>query len=247
MIFAEPEAFSERYSCEFFSFQGKEAVVVTPPGTPNGFLVLKTIYFGIFPALEMHLLDIGYHVAYVDSNGRYGREDDLERMAAFISFITDTYGLQREAVLIGMSAGGACAIKLAALHPDLVCAMYLDNPVVDVLSCPMGLGSSTSKENLDGKKEFLRYLMLDQSSVLSYRLGPVDHLERLLHARIPIVLVYGTDDRLVPFCENAKLVSDLYCVNNIPILIIPKVGCGHHPHGVQDDKKVIEFLKKYQA
>lgn len=247
MIFAEPDAFAERYSCEHFLFQGKEAVVVKPSGASNGFLVLKTMYFGVFPELEMHLLDIGYHVAYVDSDGRFGRENDLERMAAFIPFVTNAYGLYEKAVLIGMSAGGACAIKLAALYPNLIGVMYLDNPVVNVLSCPMGFGSSISKEDPEGKEELLRYLALDRNSILSYRLGPIDHLEELLHARIPAVLVYGTDDRLVPFCENAKLVSDLYRANNLPILIIPKEGFGHHPHGIQDDKDVIEFFIKHQA
>ena len=39
-----------------------------------------------------------------------------------------------------MSCGGLCAINFAAKYPDLVSVLYLDAPVVNLLSCPMGFG-----------------------------------------------------------------------------------------------------------
>lgn len=43
-------------------------------------------------------------------------------------------------VLIGMSCGGLQAVKQAARHPGMVSLLYPDAPVINLLSCPFGLG-----------------------------------------------------------------------------------------------------------
>ena len=248
MIFADRNAFSEEYECIFSHFDEKESVIVYPNSVSNGRLVLKPMYFGIFPELEKHLLGLGYSVAYVDSVGRFGREDDIKRMANFVRFVTETYGLQAKCIPIGMSAGGACAIKLAALYPELVSCLYLDNPCVNYLSCPMGYGSSISMAQEAGKNEILEYLGLTKCSILTYRKHPYDYLQSLIGYRMPAVLVYGTEDTMVPYDENERHIVEQYERAKIPLLRIPKVGCGHHPHGVPAEhlSDVLDFFEKYK-
>ena len=242
MLYAHEDAFREKYEEERFAFEGFEAAIVRPRGTANGRLALKTAYYGVFPELEYHLLELGYHVAYVDCEGRWGREDEIERMARFVQFVSDKCNLNGKCIPIGMSAGGGCAIKLAALHPEVVSAMYLDNPVVNYFSCPMGFGVRSKPIR---PEEFLNYYHYTVSSVLTCRTSPFDYLPKLAAAGIPMVLAYGTADDVVPFEENEALLIDLYERGQIPALVLAREGAGHHPHSLEDDSGVVAFFDRY--
>ena len=243
MRYASEGRFAQ-YREELFRFEGFEAAVVVPPCKPNGGLALKTVYYGAFPQLEYHLLELGYHVACIDCEGRWGREDEIDRMARFVQSVSGRYGLNGKCIPIGMSAGGACAIKLGALHPEAVSVLYLDNPVVDYFSCPLGFGV---KSKLVRTEEFLNYYHYTVSSVLTCRTSPFDYLPKLAAARVPMVLAYGTADEIVPFEENEKYLIDLYDREAIPSLIIPREGMEHHPHGVEDDSGIIDFFRTYDS
>ena len=242
MLYAHEDAFRNEFKEDLFLFEGFEAAVIIPNAKPNGRLALKTAYFGVFPEFEYHLLGLGYHVAYVDTEGRWGREDEIERMARFVQYVSMQYGLNSKCVPIGMSAGGGCAIKLAAVHPELVAVLYLDNPVVDYFSCALGFGTRKGPIRAE---EFLNYYHFTQSSVLTCRKSPFDYLPKLAEARIPMVLAYGTADEVVPYCENEVYLIDVYNREGIPALIIPREGMGHHPHIVEDDAPIIAFLDQY--
>ena len=62
---------------------------------------------------------------------------------------------------------------------------------------------------------------------------------------IPVILVYGESDDVVPYIENGKLLEKYYKQNDGTIITIGKKDCGHHPHGLKDNTPIIEFAKKY--
>lgn len=240
--------FADEFRCESFLFQGMHACVVFPPeGTANGKWLLKTVYFGAFPELEMDLLRRGYHLAYIDGQSRWGLEADLACKADFIRHISAQYGLNPRCVPIGMSAGGCVALKLAAAYPELVSVLYLDAACVNLLSCPMGFGRSRCREMPELADEMLADLSLTRQSVLAYRSAPIDRLETLAQSRIPAVVVYGCEDKTVPYEENGALLEALYRREGLPLLVIAKAGCDHHPHGVPDDSPVIRFIETYDT
>lgn len=55
-----------------FTFEGMDAILVFPT-VPNGkgSWMLKTEYFGAFPALELEMLARGWHLAYVKNVTRW--------------------------------------------------------------------------------------------------------------------------------------------------------------------------------
>ena len=140
-----------------------------------------------------------------------------------------------------MSCGGLIAVKLAAKHPEAVSALYLDAPVLNFLSCPANVGRNDATM-LD---EFTRDTGITLSMLLSYREHPIDKMHLLLKNNIPIFMVYGDSDDVVPYHENGALLEKYYKENGGIIECIGKQGCGHHPHGLEDNTPLIEFAERY--
>lgn len=234
------------FECEEFEFDGRKAKIIYPPnGTKNGKWMLKTEYFGAFPELEKQMLRRGYHLAYLKARERCGTDTETAAKVEFIRYISKKYELSSKCIPIGMSCGGLQAIKLAGMSPESVSVLYLDAPVVNFLSWPMGLGNCPMWTDEKVKKELLDAYGLNMSSLISFREHPLDKLPILIKNRIPAVLVYGDSDLSVPYEENGKLVRDAYEKTDIPFVAFCKPGCGHHPHALPDNTPVIEFLEKY--
>ena len=62
---------------------------------------------------------------------------------------------------------------------------------------------------------------------------------------IPVALICGDSDTVVPYNENGRLLSDYYNKNGGILFEVLKKGCDHHPHGLEDNKALIEFIEKY--
>ena len=226
-------------------FEGMEASVVLPKiKVPNPVLSVKTEYFNAFPETEIMLLERGFYVANIDNKNRWGIDDDLDRKARFIKYVTERFGLAQKCVLVGMSCGGLIAIKLAAKYPELVACMYLDAPVLNYMSCPCGFGRGNQLgSNLD---EILNALELETlGELMAYRDMPIDRLPELIKSRIPAILVAGDSDTVVPFEENGIFLEKAYRENNIEIEVYIKPGCDHHPHGLENPAIVADFIEKH--
>jgi alpha-beta hydrolase superfamily lysophospholipase len=70
---------------------------------------------------------------------------------------------------------------------------------------------------------------------------PYAYLPKLIEADIPIMLICGDSDTIVPYIENGKPLYDYYTANGGKITQIVKPGCDHHPHGLEDMTPLIEF------
>lgn len=234
-----------RFRMEAFEFEGRKAFLVFPE-KPNGKWLLKTEYFDAFPALEAEMVGRGYHLAYLENQNRWGIPADLDAKYRFRHFLVAHYGLSPRCIPIGMSCGGLHAIKQAGRHPDMVSVLYLDAPVVNLLSCPFGLGAGTDIAP-STQQEALDALGITRSEMIAYRDHPLDSLDKLIKGRIPVALVCGDADRIVVFEENGALVKALYEKTDIPFYFLLKPGCDHHPHGPEEEKikETADFLCKW--
>ena len=205
--------------------------------------MLKTVYWNAFPnAAEIPLLEQGFHLCFVKYESRWGRDEDLDRYARFVRFVVQKYALEERVVPIGMSCGGLMAIKFAAKHPELVSCLYLDAPVLNYLSCPCALGSKPYARN-ETVAELFAALGIDSiSQLIGYREMPLDKLPQLIANRIPVVMVAGDSDSVVPFHENGALLQAAYEKAGLECPVYIKPGCDHHPHGLDDPKSVIDFI-----
>ena len=233
------------FRTEEFTFEGKAARIVFPEeGTAIGRLALKTLYRDAFPkAVELDLVKKGFHLCFVANEHRWGAESDLERMANFARFVTEKYCLQKRVVPVGMSAGGLLAVLLAAKYPEIISCLYLDAPVLNYLSCPGCLGDGRREDREAVLEEVFRAIApKNMSELIAYRDAPLDKLPVLAQNKIPVVLVAGLSDPIVPYHENGQILQRLYEEANIDLLCCLKPECAHHPHGIEDNEMVVQFI-----
>lgn len=215
-------------------------VYICHPKKPNGKWALKTEYFEAFPEVQNILLEMGYYIAHIKNISRWHHHTDTDARAELCKYMVERFKVSKKCVIIGMSCGGMQGIYFASKYPELVSCMYLDAPVVNLLSCPAGLGKGTRLYD-----EFYSHLGMELSELLGYRNHPLDHLPNLVKYNIPIILVSGDSDTVVPYDENGKYINDIYTQNNCIIKTIIKKGADHHPHGLSDNSPIVDFILKY--
>ena len=92
---------------------------------------------------------------------------------------------------------------------------------------------------------------LAKSAVHRYATGetdkiPTSALEKLAAAKVPILIVCGDSDSLVPFDENEKPFVARYREYGGPVEVIIKPGNDHHPHSLPDPKPIVDFFLRAQ-
>lgn len=225
-----------------FRFEGRNAILVLPETPINGNKWLyKTEYFEAFQDFEMEMVSKGYFLAHLENKSRWCPKEDTEIRDRFCSFLIKEYNLNPKCVLVGLSCGGMQAVYFAAAYPKYVAAMYLDAPVLNLLSCPYALG----KAQTNFIEEFEKDMSTDLSQLINYRNHPIDHKEELLNGNVPVFMVGGDSDKTVPYDENGALLTDFYRKNGGVIFEMVKENCDHHPHGLSDNTPIIEFVEKY--
>jgi pimeloyl-ACP methyl ester carboxylesterase len=162
-------------------------------------------------------------------------------MDAFYDHLTQERHLAAKAVLEGFSRGGLFALNWAARHPDRVASLYLDAPVCDIKSWPGGRGKGQGSP-ADWERCKAAYGFTSDEQATAYRLNPVDHLEPLAKAKIPILSVCGDADRVVPYAENSGLLAERYPKLGGQIKVILKPGVDHHPHSLVDPTPIVSFI-----
>lgn len=224
-----------------FTVDGRAALVVRPKQVAKGRpWVWRTEFFGHEPQGDIALLGKGYHVAYIDVQNMYGAPVALAHMDALYDHLTAAHDLSRKVTLEGFSRGGLFAFNWAALHPDRTASLYVDAPVCDFKSWPGGKGVGPGAP-ADWKRCLGAY-GLTEVEALSYRKNPIDNLEPLSKAGIPILAVIGDADEVVPVSENIDLVEKRYKELGGKIEVIRKSGGKHHPHSLKDPKPIVDFI-----
>lgn len=231
----------EGFSVLKFEFDGMPAKLVKPQGNANGKWALRTEYFGAFAQVDLELLRRGWHLAFLKNENRWAQESDLARKAAFVEFVSAEFDLAEQCTPIGLSCGGLYAVMLAARIPERIDVLYLDAPVLNLLSCPCGMGVAGDRLF----EEFHRYTGLTKSELLSYRNHPIDHIPTLLKYDLPVVLVAGNVDRTVPYIENGAILAEQYRKAGGRLWLCLKAGCDHHPHALEDPTPIVDAIEAF--
>ena len=227
-----------------FLFENREAILVIPKhANENKNWLFKTEYFGAFPSFEIEMLKRGWHLAFIKNVTRWCLDEDLDLKKRFAEYLHEQYGLYHKCVPVGMSCGGLIASKFAAKYPNFVSVLYLDAPVMNLLSCPAGIGMAGNGM----LTEFTEATGISLSELTYYRDHPIDKMPLLLKNNLPIIMVYGDSDNVVPYSENGAVLEKYYRENGGIIKTIGKANCGHHPHGLDDNAPLIEFVEKYSV
>ena len=226
-----------------FNFEERQAILVFPnEALPCKKWLLKTEYFGAFPNFEIEMLKKGYHLAYVSNVTRWMHPSDIDAKAHFADFLNKEFGLNKKCVPVGMSCGGLHAVYFASKYPQYISSIYLDAPVMNLLSCPYAVGAKTQPGFIE---EFEAATGKTLSELINYRNHPIDNVPKLLENKIPVILVAGDSDSVVPYRENGKLLYELYKRGGGEVELYLKPGVDHHPHGLDDPTPIIDFVEKH--
>ena len=168
---------------------------VAAPGKP---WVWRTSFPDYHAEVDLELLRNGYHVAHIDCLNMLGSEPALDVMDKFYEQVRQQWGLSGKPALEGVSRGGLHAYRYAARHPERIACIYADTPVMDFKSWPRKWPGSKGDWDLILK----HYGFADEQAAIDYKGNPVDQLEPLAKAKIPLRHVISLSDKVVPPEEN---------------------------------------------
>lgn len=218
-----------------FQFDGRDAIVIVPEN-PNGEWIWKTEFLRAFDQAEQALLEEGYTRVYYTVSNRFGSPEAVRLMHNFYCYVIKEFGLKEKCHLFGFSRGGLYAFNFALYYPEYVASVYLDAPVLDMKSWP-------PKASWDQEMLFKEYTLNDDTFPI-FKGNPVDKLSDFFALNIPLMVVAGAADELVPLHENAGVLLEYCKKNSITVDVVIKETCGHHPHSLEDVKPIVDFVKR---
>jgi len=222
---------------------GAKCTIVTPKKSAEGNpWIWRARFFGHQPALDVGLLKAGWHVCYCDISGLFGASKAVKRWDEFHALATDL-GLSSKPVLEGMSRGGLIIFNWASANPDKVRAIYGDNPVCDFRSWPGGKGDGKGSGG-DWKRCLAVYGIDEDAAKTASQPRDAATLKPIAEKKIPVFLVLGEADKVVPVAENADPLAAAYKELGGPVKVWRKPGLGHHPHGLNPVEPLLEAILK---
>ncbi len=232
----------EMHNLKLPKSEANARLVIPHTATKGQPWIWRARFWGHQPALDLALLDRGYHLAFVDVGNLYGNKTAMARGEELYEVLTTQFQLSPKPILEGMSRGGLFIFNFAAKHPDKVTAIYGDNPVCNFQSWPGGINGKLSK--VDYGRCLQAYGITATEAKTHSQITHPDFAKKL--QGIPVAIVIGTADRVVPPAENANpLASNLSKINS-PVKIWRKPGLGHHPHGLSPVEPLLRFLLESQ-
>lgn len=195
------------------------------------------------------LLEAGYHwVTFNPSQGKVyaGNQNDemIAKRRAFQRFLVEELGLAKKCGLTGMSWGGYYSVRYASTHPDCVCAIYLDAPLLDFTT----LQGFDKKEGNWSRKGLAKYypFITDTYDGANDPYQSVNRAGPIAKADIPMLILYGGADVVVPPEKNCMRFADSFEKAGGDLMMERRAKWGHHPHGVEPNEvqRLVNFFNR---
>lgn len=127
-------------------------------------------------------------------------------------------GWSARPILLGQSRGGLMMLAWAVRNPDKPRAFVGIYPVCSLRQWPL--------KNLEPTLADYRLTEAELRARLA-EFDPLDHLDGLLAARVPMFVVHGDSDASVPYDDNTRILKQRYEAGGGPISVKLVVGEGH--------------------
>ncbi|MDV6029113.1 MAG: sulfatase-like hydrolase/transferase [Phycisphaera sp. RhM] len=227
---------------ESFFVAGRHAFLMKPDSAADAKLGKPWIFYA--PALSrypdtheswMHqqFLDAGVAVAGIDVGEAYGSPHSQPFFDALYDEMVSR-GYSTKPALLGRSRGGLYVSRFAIERPERVAAIGGIYPVLDYTSYP-GVERAAAVYGVSA----------DDLQRRQDELNPVKNLDVIAEAGIPVYVIHGTDDRVVPIDRNsAELESAYQSAGSADAITLERVdGQGHNFwEGFFRSQKLIDFL-----
>lgn len=230
------------YVTHDFKVDGCDAKVAEPKKAAAGKPWLwRAEFWDAFPALDIALLEKGYHLAYINVGNTHGAPSALKHWEPFYELLTKTYGFNKKPVMYGMSRGGLYVYRWTADNTEKVGVIVGDVPVCDFKSWPAAKGKGQGSPS-DWTMLIDNYKFKDEAEALAYKGNPIDILAPIAKAKIPIIHMVGDADVTVPVEENTDVLRERYLRLGGEFATVIRDKGGHHGVGPVDATPLVNFI-----
>ncbi|WP_254507796.1 alpha/beta hydrolase family protein [Anatilimnocola floriformis] len=224
---AEPPAKKLPLPGELFMVGDRPAFVMLPPEEKRAKPQPWIMYAPTLPpypdAAEkwMHekFLNAGIAVAGVDIGEAFGSPKGREQFTALYNELTKNRGFAAKCCVLGRSRGGLWVTSWAAENIDKVTGLAGIYPVFDFKTYP-GIQRAAPAYGLKPEELEAR----------AAELNPINRVPVLAKAKIPVFIIHGDDDKVVPLKENSATLAEHYKTagaESLVQLVVAK-GQGHN-------------------
>ncbi len=137
--------------------------------------------------MHEQFLAAGIAVAGLDVGEAYGNPAANQAFDQLYAMLIEKYKFAPRPCVLGRSRGGLWVSSWAAAHPERIAGLAGIYPVFDITSYP-GLGKAAPAYQLS--PEALQAKLLE--------LNPIENVSRLTKAKIPVCIIHGAVDKVVP-------------------------------------------------
>lgn len=210
---------------EVFLVEGHTAFIILPAKRAAGHPTPWVMYaptLDPYPGEEevwmiRKFLNAGIAIAGIDVGESYGSPDGRSLYSAFYKELVGKRGFSGKACLLARSRGGLMLYNWAAEHPASVACIAGIYPVCSLSSYP-GLAKACGAY---GMTEAQLAAKLTEHN-------PVNRLEPLAKALVPIFHIHGDSDTVVPLEENSAEVARRYREYGGEMILRVIEGQGHN-------------------
>jgi dipeptidyl aminopeptidase/acylaminoacyl peptidase len=179
------------------------------------------------------LIDSGFYIVGVNVGESQGNPAGRKGYSLFYNQVVREFKLEPKARMLGQSRGGLMVYNWAAENPDKVQCIAGIYPACDLRSYP----------KLPNAAKAYGLSLAEMEESLPQH-NPIDRLEPLARAKIPILHVHGDADRAVPIDKNSQALHDRYRALGGPVKLIVVPGKGHEAIPEYfEEPRMVEFLK----
>ena len=149
--------------------------------------------------MHQQFLAAGIAVAGIDVGEAYGSPASRKLFDQFFEQMTKSRSLAPKPCLLGRSRGGLWVSSWACDHPERFAGLAGIYPVFDFKTYP-GLAKAAVAYGIS----------LAELEQQAEQLNPIARMEAIAKARLPVFIVHGDDDKVVPLKENSGTVLEAY-------------------------------------
>ncbi len=176
----------------------------------------------------------GIAIAGIDVGESYGSPNGRKLYDELYSELTKNRGFSTKPVLLARSRGGLMLYSWAAENPKSVGGVAGIYPVCNLESYP-GLKRAAAAFELSS----------DELKTQLAKHNPIDRLESLAKAKVPILHIHGDSDKVVPLKANSSELETRYKAFGGPVEIQIVKGQGHNMwKGWFESQKLTDFIIK---
>ena len=223
---------------ETFTVQDHPAFLIRPP-EPVG--AMPWVWYApTLPGLPAEaerwmfekFLGAGIAIAGIDVGESYGSPRGRALYSALHEHLVCAHNMAKKACLLARSRGGLMLYNWAIDHPMSVACIAGIYPVCNLVSYPGLAKASVAYETTESQLDAARAVH-----------NPIDRLDALAKAGVPIFHIHGDDDQVVPLDANSAELAKRYRLLGGPMTLRIFEGQGHSMwHGWFQCQELVDFL-----